>query len=70
MQNLDYDYVVVENDSVKDEDVVMIVNDYYIQSDIYEVCIPTGGTQISNYVVVKDVKEDPNCIFYNVDYAL
>lgn len=69
MSDFDYNYIITE-DQNNEDDVVMVVNDYYNSSEIYEVCAPTGGTTMPDYVVVKDTKEDPNDKFYNVDYAL
>ena len=69
MYDIDYDYVVTEND--EHDDVVLVINDYYNQSDICEICSPAGGTPVPDYVVVKDVKEDAaKDAFYDVDYAL
>lgn len=65
----DIDYVITE-DNRNDEDVVLVVNDYYNNSDICEVCVPTGGTSIPDYAIVKNTKEDPSNTFYNLDYAL
>lgn len=66
MSDFDYNYIITE-DKNNEDDVVMTVNDYYNHSDICEVCAPTDGTPLPNYVVVKDTKEEK---FYNVDYAL
>lgn len=69
MSDLDYNYIITENDN-KGDDVVMIVNDYYNNSEIYEICAPTCGTPTLDYIIVKDTKEDPSEKFYNVDYVL
>jgi hypothetical protein len=69
MSDFDYSYIITE-DKNNEDDVVMTVNDYYTHSEIYEVCVPIGGTPMTDYVVVKDAKEDPSEKFYNVDYAL
>ena len=69
MSDLDYNYIITE-DKNNEDDVVMTVNDYYNRSDICEVCAPTGGTTMTDYVMVKDTKEDSSEKFYNVDYAL
>lgn len=69
MSDIDYNYVITEN-NCSDEDVVLVVNDYYNNSDICEVCVPTGGTPIPDYAIVKDTREDPSNKFYNLDYAL
>lgn len=69
MSDFDYNYIITE-DKNNEDDVVMTVNDYYNNSDICEVCTPTGGTPMPDYVVVKDTKEDSSEKFYNVDYAL
>lgn len=69
MSDFDYNYIITE-DKDNEDDVVMTVNDYYNNSDICEVCAPTGGAPMPDYVIVKDTKEDPSEKFYNVDYAL
>ncbi len=69
MSDIDYNYVITE-DNCNDEDVVLVINDYYNNSDICEVCVPTGGTSIPDYAIVNDTREDPSIKFYNLDYAL
>lgn len=67
MYDIDYKYEITDDSN---EDVVFVVNDYYNQSDICEVCASVGERPALNYVVVKDVKEEPDeDIFFNVDYA-
>lgn len=70
MYDIDYNYTITENDG-HGEDVVLIINDCYSNSDICEVCAPTGGTIVPHYDVVKNMKEEPPVdVFYNLDYAL
>lgn len=69
MSDLDYNYIITEDENNEDE-VVMVVNDYYNCSEICEICAPSGGTKMPDYVVVKDTKEDSSNTFYDVNYAL
>lgn len=69
--NEDYTYKIVE-DEVKDDDVVMVVNDYYVNSDFCDYVAPNH----SNYtgpainIVKEEKQEDPKTVFHEVNYSL
>ena len=69
MSDFDYNCLVTEDENNSD-DAVVTINDYYNNSDICEVCAPTGGAPTPHYIMVRDTKEDIDGIFYNVAYTL
>ena len=69
MRDIDYNCVITE-DSCSNEDVVLVVDDYYNSSDICEVCTPDCEASAPDYTVVNDTKEDPSTTFYNFYYTL
>lgn len=58
MSNIEYTYIITDNETDDSEDVVLIMNDYYSQSSVSNIQIPVVGISAPNYTVVKDVKED------------
>ena len=68
MSEFDYYYEVVDDNSTGD--TIFSIDDYYTSS-LCEICVPDCGTQMQNYVIVSDVKDNPPAdVFYNLDYAL
>ena len=64
MSDIDYTYIITDNEADDNEDVVIVMNDYYSQNSVSNIQIPVVGISAPNYTVVKDVKE------YILVYAL
>lgn len=58
MSDIDYTYIITDNETDDNEDVVIVMNDYYSQNSVSNIQIPVVGISAPNYTVVKDVKED------------
>lgn len=58
MSDIDYTYIITDNEADDNEDVVIVMNDYYSQNSVSNIQIPVVGISAPNYTVVKDVKED------------
>lgn len=58
MSDIDYTYIITDNEIDDNEDVVLVMNDYYSQNSVSNIQIPVVGISTPNYTVVKDVKED------------
>ena len=58
MSDIDYTYIITDNETDDNEDVVLVMNDYYNQNSVSDIHIPVVGISAPNYTVVKDVKED------------
>lgn len=58
MSDIDYTYIITDNETDDNEDVVIAMNDYYSQNSVSNIQIPVVGISAPNYTVVKDVKED------------
>ena len=58
MSDIDYTYIIADNETDDNEDVVIVMNDYYSQNSVSNIQIPVVGISAPNYTVVKDVKED------------
>ena len=63
----DYVCTVVEDAKKADDDVVVVINDTYDHSEHCDFALPVAESADLPYVVVKEVKEDPNKL-YNVSY--
>lgn len=65
---INYEYVITD-DTYEDKDV--IINSYYSQSEICELCAPIEGSLAPDYIIVKSEKEDSNkTVSYNMEYSL
>ena len=58
MSDIEYTYIITDNETDDSEDVVLVMNDYYNQNSISDIQITAVGISAPNYTVVKDVKED------------
>lgn len=58
MSDIDYTYIITDNETDDNEDVVLVMNDYYNQNSVSDIQITVVGISAPNYTVVKDVKED------------
>ena len=58
MSDIDYTYIITDNETDDNEDVVLVMNDYYSQNSVSDIQIQVVGISAPNYTVVKDVKED------------
>ena len=58
MSDIDYTYIITDNETDDNEDAVLAMNDYYSQNSVSNIQIPVVGISAPNYTVVKDVKED------------
>lgn len=64
-----YVCAVVKDEDTSKDDVVLVINDWYNESEYFGSVEPIPESALPDYVIVKEVKEDPNK-FYNVNYAL
>jgi hypothetical protein len=60
---------VVKDEDTSKDDVVLVINDWYNESEYFGSVEPIPESALPDYLIVKEVKEDPNK-FYNVNYAL
>ena len=60
---------VVKDEDTSKDDVVLVINDWYNESEYFGRVEPIQESELQDYLIVKEVKEDPNK-FYNVNYAL
>ena len=60
---------VVKDEDTSKDDVVLVINDWYNESEYFGHVEPIPESELQDYLIVKEVKEDPNK-FYNVNYAL
>ena len=58
MSDIEYTYIITDNETDDNEDAVLAMNDYYSQNSVSNIQIPVVGISAPNYTVVKDVKED------------
>ena len=58
MSDIEYTYIIKDDETDDSEDIVLAMNDYYNQNSLSDIQIPVVGIQAQNYTVVKDVKED------------
>lgn len=58
MSDIEYTYIIIDNEIDDSEDAILVMNDYYSQSSVSNIQIPVVGISAPNYTVVKDVKED------------
>ena len=58
MSDIEYTYIITDNETDDSEDAVLVMNDYYSKNSVSNIQIPAVGISAPNYTVVKDVKED------------
>ena len=58
MSDIEYTYIIIDNEIDDSEDAILVMNDYYSQNSVSNIQIPVVGISAPNYTVVKDVKED------------
>ena len=58
MSDIEYTYIITDNETYDSEEVVLVMNDYYSQNSVSNIQIPAVGISAPNYTIVKDVKED------------
>lgn len=60
---------IIDDKKKDDEDVIMVINDYYDSREICECCTPVSETSLDNYTIVKNTPvEDPKTIFHDCNY--
>lgn len=64
-----YACTVVKDEDTSKDDVVLVINDWYNESEYFGSVEPIPESAVQDYLIVKEVKEDPNKV-YNVNYAL
>lgn len=64
-----YVCAVVKDEDTSKDDVVLVINDWYNESEYFGSVEPIPESAVQDYLIVKEVKEDPNKV-YNVNYAL
>lgn len=65
----EYVYNVVKEEK-KDDDVVMVINDWYDGSDSCNYAMPVADTPDLPYTIVKETKTDDNDVYHEVNYCL
>ena len=66
----DYTYKVVSDEVKNDDDVVMIINDWYDNSDTCNYATPVSESPSLPYTIVKEDKSSDKDTYYDVSYAL
>ena len=66
----EYVYTIVDNEKNVDEDVVMVINDWYDGSDMCHYVMPVSESPELPYVVVKEEVVDDKDKYYDVGYNL
>lgn len=61
-----YNYTVVENEVISDEDIVLTINDWYSNSDEFGIVMPVAESESLNYVISKEMPVENK--FYEVRY--
>lgn len=61
-----YNYTVVENEVISDEDIVLTINDWYSNSDECNYVMPVAESESLNYVISKEMPVENK--FYEVRY--
>ena len=59
--------IVNDEQNVVDEDVVMVINDWYDNSPICDYVLPVSESSGLPYIFVKDTDKD---VFFDINYAL
>ena len=66
----EYVYNVVADDKKVDDDVVLVINDWYDGSDTCNYALPVSESPSLPYTIVKEDKADDKEVYHNVSYAL
>ena len=61
-----YNYTVVENEVISDEDIVLTINDWYSNSDEFGIVMPVAESESLNCVISKEMPVENK--FYEVRY--
>lgn len=61
-----YNYTVVENEVISDEDIILTINDWYNNSDMCSFVIPVAESESLNYVISKEMPVEDK--FFEVRY--
>ena len=56
MSDIEYTYIITDNETDDSEDAVLVMNDYYSKNSVSNIQTPVVGISAPNYTVVKDVK--------------
>ena len=66
----EYVYNVVNDDKKVDDDIVMVINDWYDGSDTCNYAMPVSESPDLPYLIVKEDKVDNKDKYYDVSYVL
>lgn len=66
----EYVYTVVNDDKKVDDDIVMVINDWYDGSDTCNYAMPVSESPDLPYIIVKEDKVDDKDKYYDVSYVL
>lgn len=66
----EYVYTVVNDDKKIDDDIVMVINDWYDGSDTCNYAMPVSESPDLPYLIVKEDKTDNKDKYYDVSYVL
>lgn len=64
------DYEFVKDEVTSKEDVIMVINDWYNNSNSCEYVLPVNESAPVMFEITKEKIEDPSKVFHNVDYTL
>ena len=66
----EYVYTIVNDDKKVDDDIVMVINDWYDGSDTCNYAMPVSESPNLPYTIVKENKVDDKDKYYDVSYVL
>lgn len=64
----EYVYTIVDDEKKVEDDVVMVINDWYDGSNQCDYVLPVSETIDLPYVIVKEEKVDDKDKYYDVSY--
>lgn len=64
----EYVYTIVDDEKKVEDDVVMVINDWYDGSNQCDYVLPVSETVDLPYVIVKEEKVDDKDKYYDVSY--
>lgn len=66
----EYVYTIVNDDKKVDDDIVMVINDWYDGSYTCNYAMPVSESPNLPYTIVKEDKVDDKDKYYDVSYVL
>ena len=66
----DHVYNVISDDVKTDDNVVLVINDWYDCSDTCNYVLPVSESQSVQYTIVDEDNVDDKEVYHNISYAL